>query len=390
ERDLDFGDRPHHNSSGPFPIRRHQPEELRPWSRAFMEAAQERGHARIEDHNVERPLGVSPHPMNKIVGCRVSVAEAYLTLNVRSRRNLKIRPDTSVRRVLFENRKVCGIEVDRGGRVVDIPCTRVVLAAGSTSTPGILLRSGIGPAHELARLGVLQIAEVPAVGAKLLDHAGCAIFFTRIKGGPFSDRTDTHENPTPLLQTLLRISSPHSQIPGDLQLQAGNRVPFPGIENWMSMMIQVGKMRGQGTIHFASASPHERPTLRSALLTNADDRREAIFAVNELLALAETKAIREGATLVWPRKKDRSGDALSSWLSRWNDSGYHPCGTVPMGREGSPDAAVDGRGRVYGAKGLWVVDASVMPTVPSVNTNLPTIMLGERFGAWLAAGESEP
>jgi choline dehydrogenase len=125
------------------------------------------------------------------------------------------------------------------------------------------------------------------------------------------------------------------------------------------------------------------------LLGHADDRREAIFAVNELLALSETKAIREGATLVWPMKSDRKGDALAAWLSRWNDSGYHPCGTVPMGAEGSKDAAVDGRGRVRGIKGLWVVDASVMPTVPSVNTNVPTIMLGERFGAWLAAGEAD-
>lgn len=390
ERDLDFGDRENHGNSGPFPIRRHPLSELRPWSRAFLEAAQERGHSRIEDHNVERPLGVSPHPMNKLAGRRVSVAEAYLTVKVRARPNLKIRPETLVRRVLFKDRKVCGIEIERGGRVANLPCTRVVLAAGSTSTPGILLRSGIGPARELSRLGVTQVADVPAVGARLLDHAGCAIFFTRIGGGPFSDRTDTRENPMSLLQVLLRISSPHSQIPGDLQLQAGNRVPFPGIENWMSMMIQVGKMRGQGTIHFASAQPSERPTLRSALLSHPDDHREAIFAVKELLALAETKAIREGAKLTWPLKNDRKGDALAAWLSRWNDSGYHACGTVPMGKEGSLSSAVDGRGRVQGVKGLWVVDASVMPTVPSVNTNLPTIMLGERFGAWLAAGESEP
>jgi choline dehydrogenase len=390
ERDLDFGDRPNHGENGPFPIRRHPESELRPWSRAFLEAAQERGHARIADHNVERPLGVSPHPMNKIAGRRISVAEAYLTTKVRARPNLSIRPETLVRRILFENLKVKGLEIERGGRVIDVPCTRIVLAAGSTSTPGILLRSGIGPASELARLGVAQVAEVPAVGAKLLDHAGCAIFFRSIKDGPFSERIDTREDPMPLLQVLLRISSPDSQIPGDLQLQAGNRVPFPGIENWMSMMIQVGKMRGQGSIHFSSARPDARPTLRSALLSHPDDKREAIFAVKELLALADTKAIREGAKVVWPMKSDRNGDALAAWLSRWNDSGYHPCGTVPMGKEGSAEGAVDGRGRVHGVKGLWVVDASVMPTVPSVNTNLPTIMLGERFGAWLAAGDAEP
>lgn len=391
ERDLDFGGRPGHNAEGPIPIRRHTDEELLPWQRAFMEAAQERGHARIEDHNVERPLGVSPHPMNKIAGRRVSVAEAYLTRSVRERKNLRIESETLVRRVLFRNHRVRGLEIEKAGRVREIVTSRVVLAAGSTSTPGILLRSGIGPAAELARLGVEMVVDLPAVGAKLLDHAGCAIFFGRNKNGPFSDRTDTRENPIPLLQTMLRISSPHSQIPGDLQLQPGSRVPraIPGINTWLMMMIQVGKMRGHGTIRFPSSSPHEKPTLRSALLQHPDDHREAIFAVNELLALSETKAIRAGASIVWPLAGDRKGDALATWLSRWNDSGYHPCGTVPMGPEGSAAAAVDGRGRVVGTRGLWVVDASVMPTVPSVNTNIPTIMLGERFGGWLAAGESE-
>lgn len=387
ENDLDFGDREGHSKTGPLPIRRHPESELTPWVRAFMEAAVERGAARIEDHNVERPLGVSPHPMNKIAGRRVSVAEAYLGPAVRARANLRIRPDTHVRRVLFRDRRVRGLEVERHGRVFEILTSRVVLAAGATATPGILLRSGIGPALELARLGVECVVDSPTVAARLLDHAGNAIFFRRKKDGPFADGTDTREKPLPLLQALLRTTSPNAMMPGDIQSQAGNRVPFPGADGWaISMMTQVGKMHGHGTIRWASANPHERPALRSALLSHPEDLKRAVFAVKELLAMAQTSAIRRGAELVWPRPGDRRGEALERWLARWNDSGYHPCGTVPMGVPGQ--GAVDGRGRVYGVTGLWVVDASVMPTVTSVNTNLPTIMLGERFGAWLRDGDS--
>ncbi|HEX7665477.1 MAG TPA: GMC family oxidoreductase N-terminal domain-containing protein, partial [Polyangiaceae bacterium] len=194
ENDLDFGDRENHSRTGPLPLRRHPPSELTPWSAAFVHVAEERGHSRIPDHNVERPLGVSPHPMNKIAGRRISVAEAYLTPAVRARENLTIKPDTTVRRILFRDRKVRAIEIERAGVVRVIETKRVVLAAGSTATPGILLRSGLGPERELARLGVEMIVDSPAVAARLLDHAGNGIFFRRKKGGPFEDGTDTKEN----------------------------------------------------------------------------------------------------------------------------------------------------------------------------------------------------
>lgn len=379
ERDLDFGHAPEHDATGPMPIRRHPPEELVAWQRAFYDVARAAGHAEVPDHNVARPLGVGPHPMNKINGRRISVAEAYLTAEVRARENLRVEPHTLVRRILVQNARVFGVEIERRGVVTHVHCAHVVLAAGALQTPGILLRSGIGPERELARLGVEPVSVLPAVGAQLLDHAGCAVFFARDPRGPFAEpyRGGARE---PMLQMLLRISSPNAEVPGDLQLQAGSRVPIPGLRDWMSLMVQVGKMRGKGTLRFASADPRQAPTIRSALLEHPDDAARARFAAEQLLELG---ASIRGARTVWPRPGDRRGDRLLAWIRRWNDSGYHPCGTVPMGREGAADAAVDGRGRVRGVRGLWVVDASVMPTVPSVNINVPTIMLGERFGAWL-------
>ena len=93
---------------------------------------------------------------------------------------------------------------------------------------------------------------------------------------------------------------------------------------------------------------------------------------------------------VWPRESVLSnGAALGEWISGSSGSAYHLCGTVPMGREGDVDAAVDGRGRVRGVSGLWVADASVFPSIPSANTNLPTLMLGERFGEWFRTGAAD-
>jgi choline dehydrogenase len=97
--------------------------------------------------------------------------------------------------------------------------------------------------------------------------------------------------------------------------------------------------------------------------------------------------MRDLATFFWPPPRALANDErLSAWVGRVSDSSYHPCGSVPMGADGAPDAATDGRGRVRGVTGLWVADASLMPTIPSAHLNLTSIMIGERFGEWLKNG----
>ncbi len=381
ERDVDFGDRPEHGEDGPVPIRRHPPPELTPWSRAFFAAARALGHPECEDHNAEAPIGVGPHPMNKIDGERMSVARCYLTPLVRARENLTIRPNTLVRRVLFENRSVRGLEVEVLGVVRELRASSVVLAAGAIHTPGILLRSGIGPRRDVERLGVDLLQDVPAVGRRLLDHPGVALFYWPL------DRALVRRD-DPILQVLLRATSSGSDYPGDLQLQAGSGMPTPLIYlPAVTLMAHVGKPRGHGELRWESANPHAPPRILSNLLQDPHDLAVALEAATLLRDLGETAEIRAFARPVWPResvRKDR--EALSRYISRTNDSGYHPCGTVPMGPCGSPEAAVDGQGRVRGVSGLFVADASLMPTIPAVNTNIPTLMIGERFGEWFRSG----
>jgi choline dehydrogenase len=381
EDDRDF-EGPYHGKGGPIPIRRHPPGERVPWQAGFVEACRSLGHPAFDDINdPETKGGVGPHAMNKIDGVRMSAARGYLTAEVRRRPNFSLSPDTLVRRVVIKNLRVEGIEVERQGRVETIATRKVVLSAGAIATPGILLRSGIGPRDRVERIGVDLVADVPAVGARLLDHPGAAIILLA--------RWGVSRMSHPLIQTVVRYTSKNSPYPNDMQMQPGSFLPLHPLIHLptVTMMCCVGKPRGHGRIEFTSADPHEKPRINSDMLVHPEDRARAVEAMQLAYECARSPAMRGMARFLWPREGVLSKrEALEEWIYKSCGSGYHPCGTVPMGADGDAGAAVDQHGRVRGVEGLWVADASIMPTVPSANTNLATLMIGERFGEWFRDG----
>jgi choline dehydrogenase len=377
EHDLDF-DNEWHGQDGPILIRRHPPDELVPWQAAFVEACRELGFPDCDDANDPTKHGVGPHSMNKVDGKRISAARGYLTAAVRARSNLRLVPNALVRRVRFFNQRVVGVEVEIHGAVRDFKCDRVVVSAGAIATPGVLLRSGVGPAADVARLGVNLVADVPGVGAKLLDHPGLAVFFK-----PHTSGMASIEHP--LIQALCRYGSTGGPFVDDMQLQAGSWVPVPGLPlAGVTLACCVGKPLGAGTIRFHTTRPDEKPTLITNFLAHEVDRARAREALRWIGRLSQTKAITALARPVYPSRApfDDKGD-LRSALEQITGSGYHPCGTAPMGPDSDPLAVCDARGRVRGVTGLYLADASIMPTVPSSNTNLPTLMIGERMGEFL-------
>jgi len=383
ERDLDF-DNEWHGRDGPVPIRRHPPGELVPWQTAFLEACAELGFPPCADTNDPTTTGAGPHAMNKIDGERMSAARTYLTSEARARPNLRIVPDTTVRRVRLAHKRAQGIEVERHGRVFVIDGDRVVLSGGAIGTPGILLRSGIGPRDDVARIGVELVADVPGVGARLLDHPGVAVFFLPHRSG-FARVTD------PLVQTVYRYGASGSDCPNDMQVQPGSFLPLP----WrhlpgVTLASCLGKPRGAGTIRFMSARASDPPVLATRLGEDPVDAERLREALRIIGRLAKTRAISAVARPIYPRRPFDEGGGLRGPLAQITGSGYHPSGTVPMGRDGDPRAATDGRGRVRFVSGLFVADASLMPTIPSSNTNLASLMIGERFGAWLREETSTP
>jgi choline dehydrogenase len=376
ESDQDF-DGESHGTAGPLPIRRHPPNEWVPWQRAFVEACSAHGFAYCPDSNAPGKAGVGPHAMNKLGGRRISAAEAYLTPQVRARDNLTLLAESTAVRVLFQNRKVSGVEVKRRGAVERITTRCVVLSAGAIHTPAILLASGIGPDDAVRRIGAVPIVRAPAVGRRLLDHPGFAMFL-------FPKRSFETSRTHPLLQTVLRYASGKREHCADMLLQPGSTVPLPRITLPMvSLMGCIGKPRGHGLIRWEARDP-SRPRIESCLLEDREDLELAADTMQLAARLLQEQPFLGKATSVWPDAATlRHRDDLKSYVVKLCDSAYHPCGTVPMGTKPSRNAAVDGRGRVFGVEGLYVADASVMPTIPSSNIHLPTLMIAERMAEWL-------
>src|SRR3954451_14950709 len=160
------GDDAHHGRTGPFPVRVRKYEELTPSLRGFIDAAAAEGFPVVADFNGPDPSGVGGYPVNVIDGVRQNTGLVYLTEEVRNRPNLKISGEVLVDRVLFDGRRAIGV-VTAGG--AEIPAGEVILAGGSYGSPGILLRSGVGPAADLAQLGIDVVADLP-VGQRLQDQ----------------------------------------------------------------------------------------------------------------------------------------------------------------------------------------------------------------------------
>jgi choline dehydrogenase len=375
ENDLDVRDE-WHGQEGPLPLKRTRAEECTPWQAAFLEACRRLGYDSCPDTNNPTLTGAGPHTLNRIDGRRVSAAEAWLTPAVRARPNLKVQGDTLVRRVLFRGRQVVGVEVERAGKVEVLAASHVVVCAGAIQSPHLLQRSGVGARADLDRLGVEAVAHVPGVAARLLDHPGVAMFFRR--------RHRRSNLQDPLIQNALRYAS-FEGVKNDMLLQPGSVAIMPWFRlPAMSLMSAIGKPKGTGTLRWVSAKPDAKPLIEQRFLEHPDDRRKAVDTLLLMRDLAAQPEMAElGAHLLPLPGKVRSADDIEGWVRRMCDSGYHPCGTLPMGPDEDPMAVVDGRGRVRGVEGLRVCDASVMPTIPASNINLPTLMMGERFGEWL-------
>ncbi len=378
ERDLDF-DEDYHGKDGPLPIRRHTPHELVPWQAAFLEGCEKLGLPKCPDHNHPTDYGYGPHAMNKIRGRRINAAEAYLSAEVRARPNLQIKGDALVRRLLFRGRKLVGLEFERYGKIESVAADRVVLAAGAIASPGLLLRSGVGPKRELDRLGVEAIAPNPGVGTRLFDHPGSALMFFARPG--ISKKTD------PLIQTLLRFKASVGGPWDDMQVQPGSTMPIEIMAGYgLSLLVPLCKPRSVGSIHWTSANPKAKPVIRSRFFDDPLDLEQTVEGLRLGLDIYRASSMRDLASPFLPRPVDWTKEGLAEHARKVCDSGYHPSGTVPMGP--SDWAACDGHGRVRGVDGVVVADASLMPTITSSNTNVTIFMMGERIADWIKAGEA--
>jgi choline dehydrogenase len=247
----------------------------------------------------------------------------------------------------------------------------VVVAAGTYASPALLLRSGIGPATDLAALGTRCQVDLPGVGGNLADHPWVPVPLpvTIPAGGP-------------AFQTVLTWHSADTDHSGPPDLQIFAQGPFDNDGRAIaSLCAALLKPQSRGRVTLRSLDPAVPPAIDVAFLKDDRDLRRLMEGVQHacrLLASAEFDAVAETA--------NRSGGADDGVLKAqiWANvrTYHHPVGTCAMGRD-SRHAVVDSRGHVHGTEGLVVADASIMPEIPSANTNVPTIMLAERIAAGL-------
>ncbi len=376
ETDLDFGDRPIHGNSGPLPIRRHPRDELVPYQAAFLDACASLGYPAREDHNDPETTGAGSHPMNKRGNLRISTAIAYLG-PARDRSNLHIRADCDAVRVVIEKGEVRGLEVRFRGTRVTIAAPQVVLACGAIHTPAVLVRSGIGPRAVLERLGIAETRVLEGVGQNLQDHP--AIGPTLVPKPGIADWDQ------PVIQTTLYYTATASSDVNDMQIEPLSFMHQRAENLLMGMAVCVFKSYSFGRLEFDTTDLDAKPRIEMDYLSDERDYAKIRDGLTRAMALCGTKEIQSVIEGVRRPNDDDLADepALETWIRRNSTTGAHPACTARMGPADDPTSVVDEYGAVHGIRGLRIADASIMPRVPSCNTNVPTIMVGERIGEWV-------
>jgi choline dehydrogenase len=256
----------------------------------------------------------------------------------------------------------------------------VVLAAGSYASPVILMRSGIGPAAGLRGLGIRVTADLAGVGGNLIDHPLAPV-----------DLPTSPGYAGPRFQMMLTMRSRHARPDGppDLHLFAAgpfddDASPSGGVFGIVTGLLSV---RSRGSVRLRSADSADPPHIDVAHLRDREDMARMVEATLEARRLSRTPPLAgfvTGAELApGPAIGDGDTAALAHSIRGRAGTYHHPVGTCAMGPSPDDGAVVDARGRVHGTDGLWVADASVMPTIPAANTNLSTIMVAERVAQWL-------
>jgi len=375
EHDLDMQG-PYHGQGGPLPVRRYATRELTPLSRAFLEAAVRLGHAPVADHNHPEAIGAGPAPMTSINFTRQSAARRYVWPH-RARPNLTVRAGVTVDRVRFEGRRARAV-VLAGGE--EIAADRLVLSAGAYGSPAILLRSGVGPAADLAALGIDVVADRRGVGENLSDHPLVVVAYAAPSSSVGSEAP-------PAFQTLLTYQSALHRGPGyDMHIVPQSVLPMEGSPTGFAyaFLCSVVLPRALGRVALTSRDPRVLPRIETGFLDHPDDRARMTEVVKVARRLAATAPLSElGALELAPGPAITTDAEIDAFVEANVTTYFHPVGSCRMGA--APDAVVDAHGKVHDLEGLWVLDASVMPSIPGINTNLPTIMIAERGAAWLAA-----
>ena len=423
ERDLDFQDN-WHGVEGRIPVRRIFADQWPGYVHGIAKALEEQGFDYIEDQNGAFRDGYFPVTMSNLYDRRVSAAIGYLDPATRQRKNLRIEAEMQVTEILFQGTKAIGVVAIQRNQEYTFKANEMILCSGAIHSPTMLLRAGIGPAGHLHDMGIDVRIALSGVGQNLMEHAAAAMSAWIQPDARLNDLTRRH------LHIGWRYSSNmHSAPAGDMFAAVVAKSAWHAVGDRLgSMLAWVNKTYSTGQLTLSSADWRDEPTVEFNMLSDARDlerlmdcyrRVVLIFLSDAMRAVtrdpfpsAYSERVRKVGTVTTKNKVltgilaqlldgpswfrqwligsfitegDTIGtlmsddDALAEYLKRTVTGTWHASCSNRMGRAGDPMAVTDSQGRVHGAQGLRIVDASIFPCVPCANTNFPTLMTSEKI-----------
>lgn len=388
-------------ADGPLHVQRQR--DPSPLTLAGVAAAEQWGLTRIDDVNGPSQEGVALSHVTQRDGRRWSAADAFLH-PARSRPNLEVITGAHVHRIVFEGRRVKGVEYRLEGDERGVRAGReVILASGAIGSPQLLLLSGIGPRADLEALGILVVEDRPAVGGSLQDHLALPLIFPT----PGTPSLKSAEAKREVLRYLLQHRGMLTSNVGEAMafLRSNPSLPAPDLQLIIAPVaymdhgltpppcdaVTIGAVllqpASEGRLRLRTANPADHPVIDPGYLTDPDGRDLAVLvgAVSTIREIAAQPAL---ADLVrgelWPGPEVTSTEAIERFVRLRAFTLYHPVGTCRMGPDDT--SVVDPQLRVRGVEGLRVADASVMPRIPRGNTHAPTMMIAERAVDLIRAG----
>ena len=369
-----------------------------PLFNAFIAAGEQAGYPVTQDYNGAAQEGFGPMEATIYKGRRWSAANAYLKPAMAGGNVHLVRGNA--RRVVIENGRATGVEVDQGGAPFVVQAGReVIIAASSLNSPKLLMLSGIGPAAELARHGIPLIADRPGVGANLQDHL--EIYFQFAAAQPITLYKHWNIWSKALIGAQWLFTGKglgaSNQFEACAFIRSHAGIDYPNIQyHFLPIAVRydgkvaagghgfqahVGPMRSKsrGSVTLRSADPAAAPVIRFNYMSHPDDWAEfraAIRLTREVFAQDAMAPYVKSE--LQPGPDVQSDDEIDAFLREHVESAYHPCGTARMGRRSDPMAVVDPECRVMGVEGLRLADSSVFPQVTNGNLNAPSIMVGEK------------
>lgn len=390
------GDKTWRGRKGPLHVTRGP--RINPLTRAFVKAGKQAGYPVTGDYNGEQQEGFGPFDATIWKGRRWSAANAYL------RPALK-RPNCTLtrafaRKIVIEDGRAIGVEVERGGKIEVIRANvEVIVAASSLNSPKLLMLSGIGPAAHLAEHGIDVVADRAGVGQNLQDHLELYIQQAATKPVSLFKYWNLWSKAVIGAQWLFTKTGlgTSNQFESAAFVRSKAGVEYPDIQyHFLPIAVRydgtaaaeghgyqahVGPMRSvsRGEVTLRSADPADNPRIQFNYMSaksDWEDFRTCIRLTREILG---QKAFAPFAGKeIQPGEDVQSDEALDGFIREHVESAYHPCGTCKMGAANDPMAVVDAECRVIGVDGLRVADSSIFPRITNGNLNGPSIMVGEK------------